>query len=623
MDKNTIWAIVLSTLVIVGSYFLIPKLFGVNKANDAQQTSVEVVAENTAANGQNNQAEVLTDTLFDEETSALLSQVEEETENEAEAAESQAPAVEEKITINTGLAEVIFTTKGGDIVSYKLIGHSDKETGDFVQLSDSVTQSNRTCALAIGGAENQIINEIFSYEKPDAYTILFKKNVSIKDLGGKVHSYAIGKKYSFKPNEYMFKLDIMIHGKDASGLDFNGTAYTLRTSPAIGPRFNQKQNRYENRQFLAYNGKKVKKTILSNNVQKKYEKEILWGGIAGKYFTELVIPTDSSIWGRPTYSAKVETADYANAQAMFERRSYTGTDIQDSYYMYFGPREEKSLRVYNSPDKNAWNFGGYKITEALQSSGFFSWLEAILKWCLETLHKVISNWGICIIVLTIILRILMFPLSMKQSTSSVKMQQLQPKLQAIQKKYEGDPQKLQQETSKLYQEAGYNPASGCLPMLFQFLVIIAMYNLFNNYFEFRGASFIPGWIPDLTEGDSVYTFKFNIPLLGNTLRLLPIIYVATQILSGIITQKTNPTTGNGQTEKTMKFMTYGMPFMFFFIFYSAPSGLLLYWLTSNILQVGQQILINKIMAKKRADAGTKKPEVAQKTLPPKAKKNKR
>ena len=193
MDKNTIWAIVLSTLVIVGSYFLIPKVFGVNKAKDAQQTSVEVVADDTTENGQNNQTEVLTDTLFDEETSALLSQAE-EAEADAEAAEIEAPAVEEKITINTGVAEVIFTTKGGDIISYKLIGHSDKETGDFVQLSDNVTQSNRTCALAIGGAENQIINEIFSYEKPDAYTILFKKNVSIKDLSGKVHSYTIGKK---------------------------------------------------------------------------------------------------------------------------------------------------------------------------------------------------------------------------------------------------------------------------------------------------------------------------------------------------------------------------------------------------------------------------------------------
>ena len=618
MDKNTIWAIVLSTLVIVGSYFFIPKLFGVNKANPAAQESVEVVAEDTAAsNGQNNQTEVLTDTMFDEETSALLSQAE---AGDDETVEEEAPVFEQKISIDTGLAEIIFTTKGGDIVSYKLKGHDDKETGDYVQLSDSVTEANRTCALSIGGAENKIINEIFSYEKPDAYTILFKKNVAIKDSNGKVHSYTIGKKYSFKPNEYMFKLDVMIHGKDSAGLDFNGTAYTLRTSPAIGPRFNQKQNRYENRQFLAYNGKKVKKTILSNGVEKKYDKEIYWGGIAGKYFTELVIPTDSSIWGKPTYSAKLETKDYANAQAMFERRSYTGADIQDSYYMYFGPREEKSLKVYNSAEKNAWNFSE-KLTEALQSSGWLSWLEAILKWCLETLHRVINNWGVCIIILTIILKVIMFPLSLKQQNSSIKMQQLQPKLQAIQKKYEGDQQKLQQETSKLYQEAGYNPAAGCLPMLFQFLVIFAMYNLFNNYFEFRGQEFIKGWIPDLTEGDSVYTFKFNIPFLGNTLRLLPIIYVASQIFSGIITQKTNPTSGGGQTEKTMKFMTYGMPFMFFFIFYNAPSGLLLYWLTSNILQIGQQIIINKMMAKKKAagGTGTVKQEKVPKNLPPKAK----
>ena len=197
------------------------------------------------------------------------------------------------------------------------------------------------------------------------------------------------------------------------------------------------------------------------------------------------------------------------------------------------------------------------------------------------------------------------------------MQELQPKLQAIQKKYAGDQQKMQMETSKLYQEAGYNPAAGCLPMLFQFLVIFAMYNLFNNYFEFRGASFIPKWIPDLTEGDSIYTFKFNIPLIGNQLRLLPIIYVGTQILSGKITQSLNPT--GGQNEKMMKLMTYGMPFMFFFIFYSAPSGLLLYWLTSNILQVVQQVVINKMMAKKRAPGAEEKKPNLPKNLPPKAK----
>ena len=617
MDKNTIWAIVLSTLVIVGSYFLLPVVFGKKNAQPTNQTSVEVAAEDSAIenDGQSVKEEILTDNLFTEEEEQLLAQTD---DSEIE----EVAAVEKEIKINTGVAEIIFTTKGGDIISYKLLNHNDKETNDFVQLSDSVTEANRTCAIAIGGAENKIINEIFTYEQPDPYTILFKKNLVVKGQDGTTHSYALGKKYSFKPNEYMFKLDILIHGKDAAGLNYNGTAYTLRTSPSIGPRFNQKQNRYENRQFVAYNGKKAKKVILSNGVEKKFDKEILWGGIAGKYFMELVIPTDSTILGTPTYSAKVDTNNYANAQAMFERRSYSGSDIQDSYFMYFGPREEKSLKVYNVADKNAWNFAGYKITEALQSSGWLSWLETILKWCLETLHKVISNWGICIIILTIVLKILMFPISRKQSMSSLKMQELQPKLQAIQKKYADDQQKMQQETSKLYQEAGYNPAAGCLPMLFQFLVIFAMYNLFNNYFEFRGASFIPKWIPDLTEGDSVYTFKFNIPLLGNQLRLLPIIYVGSQILSGKISQSTNPSTG-GQSEKTMKFMMYGMPFMFFFIFYSAPSGLLLYWLTSNILQVVQQIIINKMTAKKKAEAGIAKPKVEQKTLPPKAKKNKK
>ncbi|MBO4533942.1 MAG: membrane protein insertase YidC [Treponema sp.] len=604
MDKNTIWAIVLSTLVIVGSYFLLPKVFGTKNKDVEAQPAVEVVTEEASAQ---------TGSLFSEQDEQLIAEV----EGEAEAEEAvEEAAVEEKITINTGLAQIVFTTKGGDILSYKLLGHNDKETNDFVELSDGITETNRTCALAMGGAANDIINEIFTYEKTDTYTILFKKNLTIKDASGKKRSYTLGKRYTFKQNEYMFKLEILIHSNDGSDIDFNGTAYTLRTSPQIGPRFNQKQNRYENRQFLAYNGKKTKKVILSSNIEKKYEKEMLWGGIAGKYFMELVIPTDASILGTPTYSAVVVKDDYANAQAMFERKGGT-KDIQDSYYMYFGPREDKSLKVYNSPDKNAWNFGGYKITEAMQSSGLFSWLEAILKWCLEMLHKVISNWGICIIVLTLILKIFMFPLSKKQSLSSIKMQELQPKLQAIQKKYAGDQQKMQQETSKLYQEAGYNPAAGCLPMLFQFLIIIAMFNLFNNYFEFRGASFIPKWIPDLTEGDSVYTFKFNIPFLGNQLRILPIIYVGTQILSSWISQKTNPT--GGQSEKTMKFMMYGMPFMFFFIFYSAPSGLLLYWLTSNVLQVGQQFIINKMMAKKRAEAGIAQPERVQKTLPPKAK----
>jgi YidC/Oxa1 family membrane protein insertase len=198
--------------------------------------------------------------------------------------------------------------------------------------------------------------------------------------------------------------------------------------------------------------------------------------------------------------------------------------------------------------------------------------------------------------------------------SSLKMQEIQPKMQELQAKYKDDPKRLQVEQMKFYKDEGVNPMSGCLPLLIQFPIIIAMYNLFNNYFEFRGALFIPGWIPDLSLGDSVFTFGFNIPFLGDTLRLLPVIYVASQLLSGKLTQ----TGGTSNTQ--MKIMMYGMPLFFFFIFYNAPSGLLLYWTTSNILQLFQQLMINKVMKKKREELAAKKASQVPVFVPRKKKK---
>ena len=582
MDKNTVWAIVLSILVIVVSgIFFTPK--AVKQEASAQQTVEAQKSENT--------------TNKVEDLSAVLG-----TEQVAEIEEVKQ---EEKITIKTNKAEIVITNKGADIISYTLDPetHKDYETGKGVQLSDNITDVNRTCAISLGTAENNIINGIFDIKKIDDYTYLFTKDVIVNN-----RKVTFGKKYTFTPDEYMFRLDILIHDESGSGLDSNGVAYTIRTSPQIGPHFNRKQNKYENRQFIAFNGKKAKKPILTDGAFKHWDKDIIWGGIASKYFIELIVPADSTIIKNAAYSTKIEIDDYANAQAMIERKAFVGKDVQDTYFMYFGPRNEKDLQIYNVSDNNYWRLSGYKLSESLQSSGWLSWLETILKWCLEILHIPFKNWGVCIILLTLILKIILFPLSKKQSLGTLKMQELQPKIQAIQKKYANDQQKQQAEMAKIYQEAHYNPASGCLPLIFQFLILFAMYNLFNNYFEFRGASFIKGWIPDLSTGDSVYALKKDIPVISTFLgvshiRILPVIYVATQLLSGKITQNSGM---GGQNAASMKFMTYGMPLLFFFIFYNAPSGLLLYWLTSNILQIVQQIIINKIMKEKRSEMANKK-----------------
>lgn len=587
MNKNTVLAIVLSTIVIFVSYFILPLIF------PSLRPAANVPADDVAE-ARTEQEILPEETQFDELELGIADEI------ATEQIETVSKITEETFTVLTDKAEVILTNRGGDIISYKLLEHLDKDTGTGVQISDNVSEFNRTCALALGVAENSIVDELFEVEKIDDYTYFFKRNFN---YNGK--KFSLGKRYTFMPGEYVFKLDIFIHTDDKNGLDFDGASYTLRTSPQIGPHFNPKQNRYENRQYLAFNGSKTKKVILGSGQFKRYDKDFIWSGIAGKYFLELVIPSAADTISAGFYSSRLEVNDYANAQAMVERRAFTGSDIQDSYFMYFGPRNEKELKRYNVSEKNGWKISGYRLNQALQTYDWLKWLETILKFIMEMLYKVVHNWGVAIIIMTILLKIAMFPLSKKQLLGTLKMQELQPKMQAIQAKYKDEPQKMQMETQKLYQQAGYNPASGCLPMLFQFLILFAMYDLFNNYFEFRGAMFIPKWIPDLSSGDTVYTLGFNIPLLGNQIRILPVVYLASQLLFGKITQNGGMTAGNGQNGSSMKFMTYGMPIIFFFLFYNAPAGLILYWTISNFFQMGQQILINKMMAEKKAEIAAK------------------
>ena len=595
MSKNTVWAIVLSTLVIVGSYLIIPRIF-FGTAENATDVEVTQSPENTGTISTDSGSSLLED-AFDSVTEPKVEE----------------SILEETFTIKTDKVEVVLTNKGGDILSYKLIDHLDTDTQTGVELSDNISEMNRTCALAFGPSGTEIVQDIFTTEKLDDYTYLFKKNVNIDG-----RDVTVGKKYTFMPGEYVFKLEVLIHDKNGIGLNNEDVAYTIRTSPQIGPHFDPQKNRYETRQFLAFNGSKTKKINLGTNQFKQYQKDYLWNGIGGKYFIELMIPNDASIIHNAAYSSMVEVGDYANAQAMIERRAFTGSDIHDTYYMYFGPRNDKDLKRYNVPENNGWNIGGYRMNQCLNTYSWLTWLETALKWIMELIHAVIPNWGVAIIILTILLKLALFPLSKKQQMGTLKMQELQPKLQAIQNKYKNDQQKQAMELQKLYKEANYSPTSGCLPMILQMLVLFAMFDLFNNYFEFRGAMFIPGWIPDLSVGDSIYTLGFNFPFLGNQIRILPVIYLASQLLFGKITQNggmTSQTPGGG----AMKFMTYGMPIIFFFLFYNAPAGLLLYWTISNIIQMVQQIVINNIMTKKQAEMAIVEDKKVQKTLPPKNK----
>lgn len=597
MDKNTVWALILSLLVMVGAFFVNIKFIKPRQDAARQQQQIELAQKEAEQKKKVEEA--------NKQVSTLPSENQEETIT---------PASETDLTITTDKVKVLFSQKGGDIVSYQLLEHFDKDTGKGVQMADNISEFNRAFALSFGDSSGVMLNEMFNVKKEGPKDIGFYRTYDIKDSSGVSHKYLIGKHYSFKENEYVFKFDVTVKPLDGTReLDVNGAAYTIRTSPQIGPHFDRKKNRNEVREILEfYNNKRFSKDIQG----KTYDRPFEWAGVGGKYFAILIKPQNvENISSVVKTSAAVENG-YGNSQIFLTRLPLKNGISTDEFYVYIGPRSENELIKYNLADKNKWGILNAKFNQALKTTGVFSLVEMLLKWALEKIHIFIHNWGLAIIALTVILKIILFPLSKKSAMGTLKMQEIQPKMQAIQAKYRDNPQKLNEETAKLYKESGYNPVSGCLPMILQMFILFALYNVFNNYFEFRGASFIKGWIDDLSEGEYIWSWKREIPLLSrfsqNKLRLLPIIYTLSQLVTGKITQYGGA--GTAQSQSQMKFMMYGMPIFFFFILYNVPSGLLIYWIVSNVLQMVQQLLINSYMKKKRLELVTDKPVLDKNTL---------
>ena len=580
MNKNTVIAMVLSGLVIAAAMFVQYKFFP--PAPISEQPSTASVTEQ--------QAEVPQNTFVAETAAADFGVLD---------TPDETVIGEQTVTVKTDIAEITLTNRGGDIISYKLLEHTNSKGDSYVEMIKNLTDRNRAFSIALGGAQAPALNQFFNVkeETVDGKRLVgFFKTISVKNQDGSFSSFTLAKRYTFLPDDYMFELNVTVSGDaDMKGLNFDNVGYTLRTIPQIGPDWNAKADRYEYRRFFAYISGKKKETALSANQTKLITDSVPWAGISGKYFSLIVIPSAPA--QQILYSAAQPNADAVqDGQLFFSRPVITGNKVTDIYRIYIGPCSENILSTYNIPSKNSYQYENLRIDTVAASSGLWRPLEILLKWLLQFFYKLIPNWGVSIILVTIFIKLIFFPLTKKSSEATQKMQEHQPELKALQEKYKKNPQKLQEETAKFYQKYGYNPLSGCLPLLIQLPILFAMYRLFNNYFEFRGAMFIPNWIPDLSVGDSVLPFPSPIPFLGWTdLRILPIVYVISQIVFSKITQ---PPSSDQQQNSTMKIMMYGMPIFFFFMFYNAPAGLLIYWTCTNFLMLVQQLIIKGMMNKK-------------------------
>jgi len=514
-----------------------------------------------------------------------------------------APDREMTQTLTTDLFEAVFTNKGGELVSLRLKEH--KEDGIPVELLIAPDGKTEGFSLALGGAGSVPIDALMSASRPEPGVIVFSRAFSAPSASGEQVPFTLKKRYEFKNGEYMIRLAVTVETANGSvpRIGDGEYAYTLKFGPQIGPSYADLPKNADWRKIITYENGKRK--VAKAGTQVVPASKAAWSAIAGKYFAVIMLPDATPYTA--TYTNVTADGKPLSASMSFSRPPLAASSQTDVFHIYAGPKSSRELKRYDDITANGYKRGSDDLEGVLEGNNILGWLETALKWSLNLFYGLVGNYGVAIILVTLLVRAIMFPLTFKGSQATARMQELQPRIQELQAKYKSNPQKLNQEMADFYKKEGYNPLSGCLPMLIQFPIFIAMYSLFNNHFDLRGASFIAGWINDLSLPEAVYTFPtINLVIWRvSAIRVLPIIYVLSQLAYGRFMQQ--PASG-GQSAGQMKFMMYGMPIMFFFILYDVPSGLLVYWISSNILTTLQQLVINRVIHKKRAAAAAAAPQ---------------
>lgn len=306
---------------------------------------------------------------------------------------------------------------------------------------------------------------------------------------------------------------------------------------------------------------------------------LAWAAVKTKFFVQILAPEGGCLSADLSATRDMENESVFSVQDISatlwfpgqELAPGQGLDRTSSYYI--GPKKYTLLRTFPNRQADVMEFG------------MWHWLCKPLLFILIGIHKIIPNYGIAIILLTVLVRVLFWPLTHKSTESMKKMQELAPLINELKERYKSDPQKMQQETMLLYRAHGVNPLSGCLPMLIQIPVFFALYVVLRSAVELRYAGFL--WIGDLSRPEGLFADILPIPL-----NILPFLMTATMVLQ----QKMTPSTADQSQQKIMMVFSIAMMFMF----YSLPSALLLYWTVSQSLSIVQLHMQHKAAEKKAA-----------------------
>ena len=333
--------------------------------------------------------------------------------------------------------------------------------------------------------------------------------------------------------------------------------------------------------------------------------KVAWVSAKNKFFTQVLRPskpiaTMAVLASRDPKEKAVMSTNVAAVLQFDPQTIQPKTTYEMDYAYYVGPKKYSLLKA-----------AGYKMEKVMEfeTTGWWSWMNGLMEpvrksllWTLNFFYKYLgNNYGVAIILLTLLVRILFWPLTHKSTEKMAvhteQMKAVQPQIKALQDRYKNDKRRLQQETMDLYKKEGVNPMGamgGCLPMFVQIPVFFALYSVLRNAIELRYSEFL--WIHDLSIPENL--FAGHIPVIG-ALNILPIF----MSLSMIFQQKLTPQMATTpEQQQQQKMMMYMMPVMMLFFFYSMPSGLVLYWTTSNLLAILQTVLRNRKKKRQAAHA---------------------
>ncbi len=471
------------------------------------------------------------------------------------------------ITVETDLYTAVFSEDGGTLTSLELKKYKQTNNKDSagMQLIATTAEQGYSLGFSWGNVTSPKVlysadSEKVTLEQGEDHTQLRMR--AIADNG-----IELERVYTFTRGSYLIDLAIKVTNTSPNLLQ--GEPRLNQVDTALGGGASSTADRFLfggpaahiNNELYEVNPEDFKDAPITLNGS------IDWAGYEGNYFLCALIPLEGvgQSFSMKGTEALVHTSLAGN---LFTLES--GAAQTYKYRIFYGPKKLSLLKEIGGNLDKAVNFG------------WFTFIAKPMLWLLNTFYNFVLNYGVAIILVTILIKALFWPITQKGMKSMKNMQKLQPKMAKIKEKYKDDPQQMNREVMNLYKTYKVNPLGGCLPMLIQIPFFFALYRVLLQSIELRHAPFML-WVNDLSAPDRLF-LGFDIPYLGG-LPVLTLLMGASMFLQ----QKMTPTTADPTQARIMMFL----PVIFTVMFINFPAGLVLYWLVNNLLSILQQVLINK------------------------------